>query len=95
MMNEIAKYIRICFDCQKMRIQYHKLYEKLISISSNDEQSFHIMTLNFVINMFFTKNLYIDRICDNILMFVNKLTKHATYIVFIKNLNVEKLANIM
>ena len=53
------------------------------------------MIINFVINIFSAKNSYIEKISDTILMLINKLIKHITYIVIIKNLNAENLINIL
>ena len=52
----------------------------------NDENSFHIMITNFIIDMLSTKDLYINKIYDAILILMNKLTKHATYIAIIKKI---------
>jgi len=76
-------------------MHHHKLYEKLMSISSENVNSFHMMIMNFIIDMFFAKNLYIKKTSDVILIMINKLIKHATYISMIKDLNVEKLANLL
>ena len=78
-----------------MRIHYHKLYNKLILISLNDVNSFHTMILNFIINLSFAKNSYINKIYDVILMLINKLTKHVTYIIITKNLKIENFINIL
>jgi len=76
-------------------MHHHKLYEKLTSISSEDVNSFHMMIMNFITNMFFAKNLYIEKTSDAILIMIDKLIKHAIYISMIKDLNVEKLANLL
>ena len=52
------------------------------------------MIMNFIIDMSFVKNLYIDKINDAILILMNKLTKHATYIATIKSLNVKNFAKL-
>ena len=77
-----------------MRIYYHKLYNKFNFISLNNENSFHIIIMNFIINISLTRNLYINKINDAILVLINKLTKHATYIIMIKNLNVKNFAKL-
>ena len=94
MLSEINKYIRICFDCQRVRVHHHKSYNKLNFISSNDEDSFHTMIMNFIINMLSRKNSYINKINNAILILMNKLTKHATYIAMIKNLNTKDFAKL-
>ena len=77
-----------------MRIHYYKFYNNLIIIFLKNVKSFHIVIINFIINMLFAKNLYTEKINDAILMLINKLIKHVTYIVIIKNLNAENLINI-
>ena len=78
-----------------MRIYYYKSYNELILISLNDVNSFHIMILNFIINLSSAKNSYINKIYNIILMLINKLTKHATYIIIIKNLKINEFINIL
>ena len=78
-----------------MRIHYHKFYNKLILILLNNVNSFYIIILNFIINLSFIKNLYINKIYDFILILINKLIKHVTYITIIKNLKINKLINII
>ena len=93
MLFEINEYVRICSDCQRVYVHHHKLYDKFNFILSSDENSFHIIIMNFIIDMSSTRNLYINKINDAILMLMNKLTKHATYIATIKNLNVKNFAS--
>ena len=78
-----------------MRVYYYKLYKKLISISPSDVTSFHTIIINFITDISSARDSYIDNTCDAILILVNKLTKHVTYIVTIKKLKVDELANIM
>ena len=78
-----------------MRVHHHKFYNNLIAISSENVKSFHIVIMNFVINMFSAKNSYTRKTSDVILMLINKLIKHAIYIAITKNLNAEKLTNIL
>ena len=95
MLFKIDEYVRICFDCQRMRVHHHKLYNKFNFISLSDENSFHTIIMNFIIDMLSTKNSYIDKINDVILILMNKLTKHATYIATIKNLNAKNFAKLL
>ncbi len=76
-------------------MHHHKLYEKLTSISSESVNSFHTMIMNFIMNMLSAKNLYIEKTSDVILIMIDKLIKHAIYISTIKDLNIEKLANLL
>ena len=94
MLFEINKYIRIYFNCQRVRVYHHKLYDKLNFISSSDENLFYIIIMNFIIDMLSTRNLYINKINDAILILMNKLMKHAIYIATIKNLNAKNFAKL-
>ena len=94
MLFEINEYVCICFDCQRVRVHHHKSYNKFNLISLNDENSFYTMIMNFIIDMSSTRNLYIDKINDVILMLMNKLTKHVMYIATIKNLNAKNFAKL-
>ena len=94
MLFEIDEYVRIYSDCQRVRVHHHKLYNKFNFISSSDENSFHTIIMNFIIDMSLARNLYINKINDAILILMNKLTKHAMYIATIKNLNVKNFAKL-
>ena len=78
-----------------MWVYYYKLYKKLISIFSSDVTSFYIIIINFIIDISFTRDSYIDNIYNIILILINKLTKYVIYIVIIKKLKVNKLTNIL
>ena len=78
-----------------MRIYYYKFYNKLILILLNNVNLFYIIILNFIINLSFARNLYINKIYDFVLILINKLIKHATYIIIIKNLKINKFVNII
>ena len=95
MLFKISKYVCICFNCQRMHVYHHELYNKFNFISSNDKNLFHIIIMNFIINMLLTRNLYINKINDTILMLMNKLTKYATYIATIKHLNAKNFAKLL
>jgi len=95
MLKKMIKYVRICSDCQQVQVHHHKLYEKLMFISSENMNSFHMMIMNFIINMLSAKNLYIQKTSDAILIMINKLIKHIIYISMIKYLNVKKLMNLL
>ena len=95
MLFEINEYVCICFNCQRVRVYYYKLYNKLNFILSNNENSFYIMIMNFIIDILLTRNSYINRINDVILILMNKLTKHVTYIATIKNLNAKNFAKLL
>ena len=95
MIDDIAEYVRNCSNCQRVRVHHHKSYENFTLISSNDVDSFHTMIMNFIIDISFARNSYIEKINDAILMLINKLIKYATYIATIKDLNTERLADLM
>jgi hypothetical protein len=78
-----------------MRIYYHKLYKKLSLIFFKDSQFFETIMLNFITNMLFAKDLYIDKINNAILILVDKLIKYVIYVAITKNHNVKNLANFM
>ena len=78
-----------------MRVHYHKPYKKLSSISSNNVISFHIVTLNFITNMPSARDSYTKKTCDIILIMIDKITKHATYIIITMNLKVDKFIDIL
>ena len=95
MLSEINEYICTYFNCQRVRVHHYKSYKEFNSISSNDENLFHTMIMNLLINMSFARNSYINKINNAILILINKLTKHATYIATIKNLNVKNFAKLL
>ncbi len=76
-------------------MHHHKLYEKLIFISSESVNSFHMMIMNFITNMLSGKISYIKKTSDAILIIINKLIKHIIYILMIKDLNIKKLVNLL
>ena len=78
-----------------MRIHYHKFYNKLILILLNNVNLFNIIIMNFIIDLLFIKNSYINKTNNSILILINKLIKYALYIIIIKNLNAKKFINIM
>ena len=78
-----------------MRMYYYKPYKKLSSISSNNVISFHIMTLNFITDMLFARNSYTRKTCDVILIIIDKIIKHATYVIITINLKVDKFIDIL
>ena len=78
-----------------MRVYYYRLYNELTSILSSNINSFYIIIINFIINILSTRDFYINNICDTILILIDKLIKYITYIVTIKKLKVNELANII
>ncbi len=55
------KYVCICSDCQQVQVYHHKFYEKLMFISSESVNLFHMMIMNFITDMLFAKNSYIKK----------------------------------
>ena len=78
-----------------MRVYYYKLYKKLILIFSSDVTSFYTIIINFIIDISSIRDSYINNTYDIILILINKLIKHVTYIVIIKKLKVNELTNII
>ena len=76
-------------------MHHHKLYEKLTFISSKNVNLFYMMIINFITDMLSVKNSYIKKTSNAILIIINKLIKHAIYILMIKDLNIKKLANLL
>ncbi len=95
MLKKMTKYVCICSDCQRVQMHHHKFYEKLMFISSESVNLFHMMIMNFITNRLFTKNLYIEKISDVILIIIDKLIKHIIYILMIKDLNIKRLVNLL
>ena len=78
-----------------MRIHYHKFYKKLILILFNNVNLFHIVIINFIINLLFIKNSYNEKINDIILILIKKFTKYALYIIITKNLKINEFVDII
>ena len=95
MIKKIANYVRICSECQRMRVHRHKSYDNMIAISSKKKQSFDTVIINFITNMSSVRDSYIEKTNDSILILINKLTKYATYISITKTLNAIDLANLL
>ena len=56
---------------------------------------FYIIIIDVITNILSTRDSYINKTYDIILVLINKLTKYITYIIIIKNLIVEELTNII
>ena len=95
MIKQIVEYVRICFVCQRVRIHRHKSYDFLESISFGGEESFTMMTMDFIIDLPSAKDSYMGKTSDFILMFVNKFIKFATYVATIKILNAKELIDLL
>jgi len=95
MLKKMTKYVCIYSDYQQVQMHHHKFYKELMFIFSESVNSFHIMIMNFIINMLFAKNSYIKKTSNVILIIINKLIKHVIYISMIKDLNVKRLVNLL
>ena len=95
MIKQIVDYICIYFVYQRVRIHHHKFYDFLKSIFFDDEKSFIMMTMGFIINLPSVKNLYMKKTNDLILILINKFIKFTTYVVTIKILNAENLIDLL
>ena len=51
--------------------------------------------MNFITNILSTRNLYINKIYNTILVLIDKLMKYIIYIITTKNLKADKLANLI
>ena len=78
-----------------MRVYYYKLYSKLVLISLNNVVLFYIIIINFIINISFIRDSYIDKIYNFILILINKLIKYVIYIFIIKNLKINNLIDLI
>ena len=78
-----------------MRVYYYKLYKELILISLNNVNLFYIIIIDFITNILSTRNSYINKIYNIILILINKLIKYIIYIAIINNLIVKELINII
>jgi len=78
-----------------MRVYYYKLYRELNSISFENSQLFETITINFITNILFTRNLYIEKINNAILVLIDKLIKHTTYIATIKELSIKSFTKLL
>ena len=78
-----------------MRMYYYKPYKKLSSISSNNVISFHIVILNFITDIPPARDLYMEKTCDAILVMIDKIIKHATYVAITINLKIDKFIDIL
>ncbi len=95
MLKKMTKYVCICSDCQRVQVHHHKFYEKLMFIFSESVNSFYMMIMNFITDMLFAKNLYIEKTSNVILIMIDKLIKHIIYILMIKDLNIKRLVNLL
>ncbi len=78
-----------------MRIYYYKLYKKISLISFKNSQFFETITINFITNILFARNLYIKKTSNIILILINKLIKYAIYIATIKKLNAKNFVKLL
>ena len=78
-----------------MRVYYYKSYKKLISISSDNVNLFHTIIINFITNILFARDSYINKIYNIILVLIDKLIKYIIYVITIKNLKIDKLTNLI
>ena len=51
--------------------------------------------MNFIIDILSTRDSYINKTYNTILILIDKLIKYVTYIVTIKDLKVDKLVDII
>jgi hypothetical protein len=76
-------------------VYYYKLYGKLTLIPPGSTTPFYTITIDFIIDIPPTRDVYIGKTYNIILVLVDKLTKHVIYIATIKDLIVNSLADII
>ena len=74
---------------------YYKLYSKLTLIPLGSITPFYTITIDFIIDIPPTRDVYIGKTYNIILVLVDKLTKYVTYIAIIKDLIVDSLVDII
>ena len=95
MIKQIVEYVHICFVCQRVCIHHYTFYDFLKSIFFDDEELLIMITMNFIIDLPFTKNSYTEKTNDFILMLINKFIKFTIYVATIKTLNAKKLIDLL
>ena len=95
MLKNIVEYCKTCSICQKVRVHHYKSYKNLFLISPNNVELFTTVTFNFITDMPFAKNFYTKKTYNVILVLINKLIKHVTYININKTLNAKNLVNLI
>ncbi len=79
-----------------MHIYCYKLYKKLLSsISFENLEFFETIIINFITNILFARNLYIEKTSNTILVLVNKLIKYAIYIATIEEFNIRNFIKLL
>ena len=66
-----------------------------MSISLDNIDLFYIIIIDFIINLLFIRNLYINKIYNIILILIDKLIKYIIYVIIIKNLKINNFTNIL
>ena len=51
--------------------------------------------MNLFINILFIRDSYTNKIYDTILVLIDKLIKYIIYVITIKNLKIDRLANLI
>ena len=95
MLKDIAEYCKTCPVCQRVRVHHHKPYGNLSSIPPGGVEPFTTVTLDFITDMPPARDPYTGKTYDAILVLVDKLTKHATYIGTSKTLDAKGLADLI
>lgn len=76
MLKKFYEFIWACFECQLCQTLRHKLYNTLQSILISS-QSFHIISLNFILELFFT---FTSEYFDCIISITDKFSKAVSFI---------------
>ena len=78
-----------------MRVYYYKSYKELISILLDNVNLFYTIIIDFITNILYIRNLYINKIYNIILVLIDKLIKHVIYVITIKNLKINRFINLI
>ena len=78
-----------------MRVYYYKSYKELILILLDNVNFFYTIIIDFITNILYIRNLYINKIYNIILVLIDKLIKHVIYVITIKNLKINRFINLI
>ena len=74
---------------------HYKLYSELTLIPLSGITPFYTVTIDFIIDMPPTRDVYTGKTYNAILVLIDKLTKHVTYIATIKDLTADSLIDVI
>ena len=86
----VKKFVKFCFECQKMQTSRHKKYDKMSFLSTLKESWKHLF-MNFITNL--SSLLYREIVYDVILIVMNKFIKMIRYFFVKQTISVSELAD--